>query len=175
MGLTLLSQPSLPISVWDHAFHIVVHLINRLPSSALSHSIPFSALFHKDPDYLSLKVFGCACYAHIHPYNTHKLQFRSTPYTFLGYSSCHKGYECLDVNDKLFISKDVLFDEMTLPFATKSPTSPSSSHTSQLIPLGVIPNIVGWSKNPLVFRPPSYSPCYTSINPSLPFFRIHNY
>jgi histone deacetylase 1/2 len=30
MGLTLLSQSSLPLTYWDHAFLTAVHLINRL-------------------------------------------------------------------------------------------------------------------------------------------------
>jgi histone deacetylase 1/2 len=34
MGLTLLSQSSLPLTYWDHAFLTAVHLINRLPTAS---------------------------------------------------------------------------------------------------------------------------------------------
>jgi hypothetical protein len=36
---------------------------------------------------------------------------------FLGYSSLHKGYECLDVpSGRVYISHDVIFDESVFPF-----------------------------------------------------------
>jgi len=141
IGFTLLSQASLPLKFWDHAFNIVVYLINRLPTPTPPHTVPYSTIFIKHYDYNFLNTFGCACYPHTRPYHTHKLQFRSTPCTFLGYSSCHKGYKCLDVHGKLFISKDVIFDESTFPFLsqTLSPT-PLASH-SRTIPLRVLPNV----------------------------------
>jgi len=70
------------MTCWDHAFHIATCLINRLPTSALPHFVSYSTVFHKIPDYVFLKVFGCACYPHTHLYNCHKLEFRSTPCTF---------------------------------------------------------------------------------------------
>jgi len=84
IGLTLLSQASLPLKYWDHAFHTAVYLINRLPTSAPPHTIPYSTIFNKHYVYNFLKTFGCACYPHTRPYHTHKLQFRSTPCIFLG-------------------------------------------------------------------------------------------
>jgi histone deacetylase 1/2 len=53
LGLTLLSQAGLPLSYWDHAFLTVVHLINRLPTASLSFKIPYTVLFHKNPDFHS--------------------------------------------------------------------------------------------------------------------------
>lgn len=35
---------------------------------------------------------------------------------FLGYSSSHKGYKCLFASGKIYISKDVIFNEMRFPF-----------------------------------------------------------
>jgi histone deacetylase 1/2 len=51
LGLTLLSQASLPLSFWDYAFLTAVYLINRLPSAPLNFKIPYTILFHQDPDY----------------------------------------------------------------------------------------------------------------------------
>jgi len=142
IGLTLLSQSSLPLKFWDHAFHTAVYLINRLPTSVVPHSVPYSLIFHKDPNYHFLRVFGCACYPHTRPYNHHKLAFCSTSCTFLGYSSCHKGYKCLDSHGRLFISKDVIFDEHTFPFSCTSPTLPSSTLQFRPHPLGLLPTPV---------------------------------
>lgn len=135
-SLTLLAQASMPIKFWDEAFRASIFLINRLPTPLLQNKTPLETLFHTQLDYSQLKVFGCTWYPNIRPYNNHKLQFRSTPCTFLGYNLNHKGYRCLDSNGRIFISRDVIFDEFTFPFA-KSDTicsivSPitSSVHTS---------------------------------------------
>jgi hypothetical protein len=38
---------------------------------------------------------------------------------FLGYSNLHKGYKCLDISTgRLYISRDIVFDEAVFPFAT---------------------------------------------------------
>jgi hypothetical protein len=70
-----------------------------------------------------LKIFGCACWPHLRPYNKHKLSFRSKPCVFIGYSSLHKGYKCLDIDTgRVYISRDVIFDEAIFPFSTPSST-----------------------------------------------------
>ena len=97
---------------WDFAFTTVVYLINRLPTASLNFNIPFTILFNKSPDYKFLRTFGCACFPFLRPYSTYKLDFRSQECVFLGYSSSHKGYKCLSASDKIYISKDVVFNEM---------------------------------------------------------------
>lgn len=53
--------------------------------------------------------------ANLGPYNCHKMNFQSTPCIFLGYSSSHKGYKCLDLTYKcMYISHDVTFAEHIL-------------------------------------------------------------
>ena len=71
------------------------------------------------PNYSQLKVFGCLCFPHLRPYNKHKLDFRSSLCTFLGYSSKHKGYKCLNQQGRMFISRSVIFAETKFPFANK--------------------------------------------------------
>ena len=57
---------------------------------------------------------------------------------FLGYFSCHNGYKCLDSHGKLFISKDVVFDEYTFSFANKYTSLQMPSFHFRLLPLGVL-------------------------------------
>ena len=43
---------------------------------------------------------------------------------FLGYSTIHKGVKCLDVStDRVYISRDVVFDESVFPFASLHPNA----------------------------------------------------
>ena len=144
----MLSQASLPYHFWDRAFHTAVYLINRLPASH-TNMISVQVLFKTTPNYAFLKVFGCACFPLLRPYNNHKLHFRSSECTFLGYSRSHKGYKCLDASGRLFISKDVLFNESVFPFnylklpsqSNHVPSSiPSPSfHTSNIITCFISP------------------------------------
>uniref|UniRef100_A0A803P354 Retroviral polymerase SH3-like domain-containing protein n=1 Tax=Cannabis sativa TaxID=3483 RepID=A0A803P354_CANSA len=58
----------------------------------------------------------------------------------LGYSLNHKGYKCLDSSGRLYISRDVIFDETSFPFTTIPKLSTDSYSyaefaTSVLIPL----------------------------------------
>jgi histone deacetylase 1/2 len=117
-GLTLLAHASLPFRFWSDAFFTACFLINRLPTRVLDMKTPLERLFHEVPDYTFLKVFGCACWPHLRPYNSHKLELRSKKCVFLCYSSEHKGYKCFHVpTNRLFISRDVVFDETMFPFA----------------------------------------------------------
>jgi transposase InsO family protein len=111
-ALTLLSHASLPITHWTYAVTAALHLINRLPTPRLSHKSPWEKLFHKPPDISHFRTFGCICFPHLRPYNTHKLQPRTTPCLFLGYPAHTKGYICQDPTTKrVYISRHVLFNE----------------------------------------------------------------
>jgi len=92
IGLTLLARSNVPFHYWPYAFQIVSFLINKIPTPVLHNLSPYQKLFHKAPDYLSLRIFGCDCYPHLRPYQTHKFDFRSSQCVFLGYSASHKGY-----------------------------------------------------------------------------------
>ena len=116
-GITLLAHASVPFRFWSDAFSTACFLINRLPSRLLNMKTPLELLLNELPDYTFLKVFGCACWPHLRPYNKHKLEFRSKKCVFLGYSSLHKGYKCLHVpTNRVYISRDVVFDENVFPF-----------------------------------------------------------
>jgi transposase InsO family protein len=118
VGLSLLAQASMPLKYWDQAFLAATYLINRLPSRVINNSTPLERLLNQETDYSSLRTFGCACWPNLRPYNQHKLAFRSKQCAFLGYSNMHKGFKCLDINTgRIYISRDVVFDEHIFPFA----------------------------------------------------------
>lgn len=106
----------MPLKFWPDVFATTVFLINRLPSKILKFKSPLETLFNTKPDYQNLRIFGCLCFPYLRPYSNHKLNFRSSPCTFLGYTTNQKGYKCLDSNGKIFISRHVVFNEKVFPF-----------------------------------------------------------
>ncbi|KAE8678215.1 putative zinc metalloprotease EGY1 [Hibiscus syriacus] len=138
LALVLLAQTSMPIKFWTYAAMMVVHLINRLPTKVLQGFSPYESLFHKQPDYSLLKVFGSRCFPHLRPFNRHKLEFRSQLCTFLGVSHQHKGLLCLGKNGQVYVSRHVKFDKWQFPFAAESSHSSCCSSGQISQPLGVV-------------------------------------
>ena len=101
--ITLLSQASMSTDYWSYAIITVVSLINLLPTSFLNFVSPWYMLYSTPLDISKLKVFGWACYPHLRPYSSHKLDPRTKECLFLGYSSSSKGYLCLDVSSQTHI------------------------------------------------------------------------
>jgi hypothetical protein len=104
-----------------------------MPTPLLKNISPFEKLFSRALDYKFLKVFGCACFPNLRPYNSHKFSLKSKQCVFLGYSSHHKGYKYYHhESDPMYISRDVIFYENVFPFlqnSSKSVQSPSYSPT----------------------------------------------
>ena len=100
---------------WDSIFHF--RLFDELTSNFSSQ--PPRALFKlkQKPNYHFLKSFGCACYPILQPYNKHKFEFHKSKCVFLGYSSNHKGYECLHSSSCLYITRNINFNETEFPFS----------------------------------------------------------
>jgi hypothetical protein len=112
------------LKFWDEAFLTATYLINMLPSPVLKNDTPVHRLLGTQPNYSSLRVFGCACWPNLRPYNKCKLAFRSKQCVFLGYSPRQKGVKCLDVaTGRVYISRDVVFDEAMFPFKHLHPNA----------------------------------------------------
>jgi histone deacetylase 1/2 len=130
VGLTLLASSGLPHSFWADAFVAGIFVTNRIPSSVLYYLSPFEKLFNKCSDYSIFRPFGCLCYPHLRPFNNHKMDFRSAKCIFIGYSTAHKGYKCMNSKGKIYIARHVVFDELIFP-AKQAPfldkTSPMDS------------------------------------------------
>jgi histone deacetylase 1/2 len=124
VGLALLANASMPLKFLDEAFLTAAYLINILPSRVINYSTPAELLLREKLYYKSLRIFGCACWPNLRPYNTRKLAFRSTRCVFLGYSSLHKGFKCLEPSTgRVYISRDVVFDENIFPFSELHPNA----------------------------------------------------
>ena len=156
-GLTLLAIASLPTSFWDEAFSSAAYLINWLPSLTTNSKSPYELLFYHKPGYSSLRVFGCACYLNLRPYTNNKLEYRSQLCTFIGYAPNHKGYKCLAPSGKVYISSNVVFDELTFPY--KQLTHSIELHSTQPTPNSVsVPSIPIIPTLPTIPAPPIPSP-----------------
>lgn len=134
---SLLFQASMPAPYWAEALSTATHLINLHPTKTLSNRTPHHALFGQNPSYHHLRVFGCTCYPNLSSTAPNKLSPRSTACVFLGYPTHHKGYRCLDLTtNRLIISRHVVFDEASFPFA-KTSCPPSSTYSFLDVPPSV--------------------------------------
>lgn len=139
-----------------------------MPTTILKTKSPFKCLFGRSPDYKKLRIFGCQCYLWLKPYTTSKLQPKSMPCLFLGYSRSQNAYKCM-----FYLSQHVLFDECIFLFSTSAHVSVpslsiSSANTQDLAVLavpsiGLIPSSHATVTDsapaaPAPFTQPSFSP-----------------
>lgn len=96
---------------------MTTYLLNILPHKLLNYKSRLRVLYHKDPTYSHIRVFGCLYYPLFSSTTINKLQPRSSPCVFLGYPSNHRGYKCYDLSyGKIIISRHVIFYETQFPF-----------------------------------------------------------
>ena len=118
LGLTMMFHAKIPPRFWLECFSTAVFLLNRLPSPTLGMDSPFYRLYGKHPDYGTFRILGSRCFPYLGDYRQHKLEPKSLPCVFLGYSSKHKGYKCLyPPTGRIYISRHVVFDESILPYS----------------------------------------------------------
>jgi len=152
---SLLFQASAHPSFWVEALSIATHLLNLLPTKTLDCATPHSVLFGTTLTYDHLRVFGCKCYPNLSATTPHKLAPRSALCVFLGYSAHHKGYRCLDLaTNKVIISRHVVFDEASFPFAEQHPQPVSPAALEFLDSTDFVPAPVGPSQHPVLASTP---------------------
>ncbi|KAK8951032.1 hypothetical protein KSP39_PZI004596 [Platanthera zijinensis] len=111
----LLLAMHLPKSYWGDAVLTAAHLINRLPSRALSFDTPLSRLAQNHvvhTSHLPPRIFGSVCFVHVHTPHRDKLDARSLRCVFVGYSPTTKGYRCYHPpTHRYYCTVDVTFRE----------------------------------------------------------------
>jgi hypothetical protein len=183
----MMLNASVPKCFWVEAFLMATFLINRLPSPSLAMTSPYFLLHKKQPTYDFLHTFGCQCCPYLRSYAKDKLEPRSLPCIFLGYSDKHKGYHCLHFsNGRIYISRHVVFDEKFFLFALGA--SIKSDSTSNLLAEWIPSKFLITSpptptkpthSSPIISPPPShtlnkeFTRLFSSENP-LPMFPTNN-
>ena len=71
---TFLISASIPKCFWGEATHTAISTINGIPSPTIHNKSPFELLYGQTPIYFSLRVFVCACFVSLPPYERTKLQ-----------------------------------------------------------------------------------------------------
>lgn len=108
----LLKSMKVPPRFWGEAVRTAVHILNRSPTKSLRGQTPYQAWFGKKPGVKHLRTFGCTAFVKTVGPGSSKLTDRSVRGVFLGYEPGSKAYRVYDpVNDKLLVSRDVVFDE----------------------------------------------------------------
>ena len=75
-----------------------------MPKVGLSLGSLFEKLFHTVPDPSKLPVFGCLCFPWLRPFTFLKLDPKSSPCVFLGYSLTKSAFLCFDPTlKKIFV------------------------------------------------------------------------
>lgn len=144
-GLSLLSKAQMPLTLWPCAFATAVFLINRMPTPLLANQSPYLKLFHQPPNYSKLRTFGCLAYPWLRPYAQNKLEKRSLPCVFIGYSLTQSAYHCLDpTTGRIYTTRHVRFNETQFPYTSLTkpnidPQPAPPNHQNQAPPVTIIP------------------------------------
>lgn len=91
---TLLHEASLPPQFRSFACDHTVYLINRLSTSHLDNQSSFERLLRKSPDYNFLRTL--VVHAWLEPYTKNKLESKSIPCIYLGFSLFHHCHQCFE-------------------------------------------------------------------------------
>nr|GLL27111.1 hypothetical protein L195_g010371 [Ipomoea trifida] len=123
---------------------------------------PYSKLYHKEPNYKSLRVFGCLCFPSLRHQGGNKFVKKTYPCVFIGYSPIHKGYRCYEPRTKrVYISRHVVFDEGKFLY---KPSSPESIHVP--IEFAEFPSLDEWFKVTLEAESPKVGTNAESATPT---------
>jgi hypothetical protein len=182
-GLTLLAQSKLPPKYWVDSFLTSIFLTNQF-YLRLSHNIPHPSSNSSRKNQITHSSEPLV--ASIIPYFIHMLHIsypsRSKPYIFLRYGANQHGYRCLDPHSqKVYLSRNVVFDESNFPVKTPSlsqgsckittpPGAPILFQPATLSHLSLAPpsNPAPASPNPVSYLPPTPLPTTAPTSPSLP-------
>ena len=87
-------------------------ILNHAPTKALAGKTSFEAWYGRKPSVSFLRTFGCIGHVRKMKLVLTKLEDRSTPMVFLGYTEGTKAYLLYDPHgDKVLVSRDIMFDE----------------------------------------------------------------
>jgi len=109
---SMLSYSNLPVELWMKALKTAAHILNRVPSKAVSRT-PYELWTGKKPNVNYLKVWGYPAEAKIFNPNIGKLDPKTVSCYFIGYPDRSKGYRfyCPERFTKFVETRHVVFLE----------------------------------------------------------------
>uniref|UniRef100_A0A803M9W8 GAG-pre-integrase domain-containing protein n=1 Tax=Chenopodium quinoa TaxID=63459 RepID=A0A803M9W8_CHEQI len=114
---TVLSVPSSSSLVNNEAAKLWHLRLGHLPFNNVDFSSPYEKLYNTKPRLDHLRVFGSLCYISTLKNDRTKFDSRASPCVMMGYPPDQKAYRVLNLeNNKIIISRDVVFYEKYLPF-----------------------------------------------------------
>ena len=124
MAFAMLFHAKKPKSWWDYAFDWALYLLDRCPRRSNVNCItPFEAFFGVKPDLQDIRIFGCICYALVHPQDHLHLEPRAQRGIFVGVDEERRGYRVvLDGAKKFVVARSVTFYEHSLVDAMRMDT-----------------------------------------------------
>ena len=109
----LLLQAQAPYTLWGEATLWAVHLHNTLPNPANRYQTPYKMLFNYTFPLHKAHIFGCDVEVNHNPELQSKLQPRTWPGMFIGYSRDDELFKIMDFNSKIHKVRDVRFFDMS--------------------------------------------------------------
>lgn len=107
----------------------------------------------KIPNYTMLKKFSYVCYLYIRFYNFYKFEFHPKKCVFISYYTEYKGYKYLDASGRVYIIRNIEFNEKDFPFTNDFPSQlkaiVDASHS--------LSGISDWVDSPLYVAKAKYS------------------
>ena len=108
----MLLHAGLDYKFWADAVHTANFLRNRTPTNKNCNTTPYEKFFGHKPTAKFLRVFGSNCWALTPDNKRWKMEPKSKPFIFVGYSNTIKGYRVYDPNtNKEYVRRDVCFNE----------------------------------------------------------------
>ena len=86
MAQSMMKAKGMPVRFWGEAVTTAVFILNRASTKALKGVMPFEAWYGRKPSVSFLRTFGCIGHIRKTKPNLTKLEDRSTPMVFLGYT-----------------------------------------------------------------------------------------
>lgn len=106
----MLADSKLPASLWGEAVTTACLLRNFSPMAGKDKT-PWELFYGSRPDLSTLRAFGSKAFVHIPKEKRHKLAPRSETGILVGFPIGVKGYRIYMGNNRVTVSRDVIFDE----------------------------------------------------------------
>jgi hypothetical protein len=162
---SMLHFRDVPLRFWAEAVQTATYILNRTYTRLRPDMTPYEAWFGIRPSLAHTRIFGCDAFIHVPKEKRHKLQAKSQPGMFLGYSDESKAYRVWNKTmRKVCITCDVLFHEDV----ASSSSQPTTPYVPLLSSVNILPSMPSTSAVSIQELPHDFCPSSSSsLEPAL--------